>query len=59
MVTAAMKLEDICFLAGKLCKTRQYFKKQRHHFADKGLYNKGYGLSSTDVWMLELDHKEG
>ena len=51
MVTAAMKLEDICFLAGKLCKTRQYFKKQRHHFADKGLYNKGYGLSSTDVWM--------
>ena len=59
MVTAAMKLEDTCFLAGKLCKTRQYFKKQIHHFADKGPYNKGYGLSSTHVWMWELDHKEG
>ena len=26
-------------------------KKQRHHFADKGPYSQGYGLSSSHVWM--------
>ena len=26
-------------------KPRQYVKKQRHHFADKGLYSQGYGLA--------------
>ena len=34
-------------------------KKQRHHFADKGLYSQNYGFSSSHVWMWELDHKEG
>ena len=34
-------------------------QKQRHHFADKGPYNQSYGLSSSHVWMWELDHKEG
>ena len=34
-------------------------KKQRHHFADKGLYSQSYGFSSNRVWMWELDHKEG
>ena len=34
-------------------------KKQRHHFAYKGLYSQRYGFSSSHVWMLELDHKEG
>ena len=38
---------------------RQHFKKQRHHFADKGLYSPSYGFSSSHVWMWELDHKEG
>ena len=33
--------------------------KQRHHFADKGLYSQSYGFSSSRVWMWELDHKEG
>ena len=40
-------------------KTRQYFKKQRHHFANKGTYSQSYGFSSSHVWMWELDHKEG
>ena len=26
-------------------------KKQRHHFADKGPYSQGYGLSSSHVRM--------
>ena len=39
-------------------KPRQYIKKQRHHFADKGLYSQSYGFSSSHVQMWELDHKE-
>ena len=32
-------------------KPRQCVKKQRHHFADKGPYNQGYGLPRSHVWM--------
>ena len=38
---------------------RQHIKKQRHHFADKGLCSQSYGFSSSHVWMWKLDHKEG
>ena len=38
-------------------KTRQCIKKQRHHFADKGLHSQGYGFSSSHVWMWEQDHE--
>ena len=34
-------------------------KNQRHHFASKGPYSQSYGFSSSNVWMWELDHKEG
>ena len=39
-------------------KPRQYIKKQRHYFANKGLYSQSCGFSSSHVWMWELDHKE-
>ena len=39
-------------------KSRQCVQKQRHHFADKGLYSQIYGFSSSHVQMWELDHKE-
>ena len=39
-------------------KPRQPIKKQRHHFADKGLYSQSYGFSSSHVWIWELDYKE-
>ena len=32
-------------------KPRQCIRKQRHHFADKGLYNQSYGFSSSHVQM--------
>ena len=32
-------------------KPRQCIKKQRHHFANKGLYSQSYGFSSSHVWM--------
>ena len=40
-------------------KPRQHIKKQRHHFANKGLSSQTYGFSSSHVWMWDLDHKEG
>ena len=39
-------------------KPRQYVKKLRHQFADKGLYSQSYSFSSSHVWMWELNHKE-
>ena len=58
-VTEATKLKDTCSFKKSNDKTRQHTKKQRHHFADKGLNNQNYGFSSSHVWMWELDHKEG
>ena len=37
---------------------RQYIKKQRHYFANKGLSSQSYGFSSGHVWIWELDYKE-
>ena len=48
-----------CLLLGrKDDQPRQHTKKQRHYFANKGLYHQNYGFSSSHVWMWELDHKE-
>ena len=32
--------------------------KKRHYFANKGPSNQGYGFSSSQVWMWELDCEE-
>ena len=56
VVTAAMKLKDTCSLEEKLW--RQLIKKQRHYFANKRPSSQGYGISSSHVWMWELDYKE-
>ena len=39
-------------------KPRQHILKQRHYFADKGLYSQSYSFSSCHVWMCELDRTE-
>ena len=39
--------------------TRQHIKKQRHYFANTGPSSQSYGISSSHVWMWELDYKEG
>ena len=36
-----------------------FIKKQRHHFANKGLYSQSYDFSSSHVGMWDLNHKEG
>ena len=38
---------------------RQHIKKQRHHFAEKVRIVKVMFFFSSQVWMWELDHKEG
>ena len=40
-------------------KPRQHIKKQRHHFANTGPASQSPGFSSSQLWMWELDHKEG
>ena len=37
---------------------RQHINKQRRFFANKGPSSQSYGLSSSHVWMWELDYKE-
>ena len=37
---------------------RQYIKKQRHYFANKGPSNQSYDFSSSHVWMWGLDYEE-
>ena len=38
--------------------SRKHIKKQRHYFANKGLFSQGYDFSCSHVWMYELDYKE-
>ena len=40
-------------------KPRKPIKKQRHYFANKGPHSQRYGFSNCQIWMWELDHKEG
>ena len=58
MVTAARKLKDACSLEKSYDQPRQHIKKQRQYFANKGPSSQSYGLSSSHVWMWELDYKE-
>ena len=58
-MTAAMKLKDACFLEENYDQPRQHIKKQRRYFTDKGPHSQNYGFTSSCVWMLDLDHKEG
>ena len=51
MVTAVMKLKDAYSLEKCYDQSRQHFKKQRHHFANKDLSSRGYGFSSSHVWL--------
>ena len=57
MVTAAMKLKDAPWKKS-YDQLRQYIKKQRHYFADKGPSSQGYGFSSSHIWMWELTIKK-
>ena len=51
MATAAMKLKEASSLEEKYKQSRQHIKKQRQHFANKGLSSQSYGFSSSHEWM--------
>ena len=38
---------------------REHIKKQRYYFTNKGLSSQSYGVSSSHVWLWELDHNSG
>ena len=40
-------------------KPKRSIKKQKYHFADKGLHSQSYGFSNSHIQMWELDRKEG
>ena len=39
-------------------KPGQHIEKQRHHFADKGVYSQSHGFSSSHVQTWKLDTKK-
>ena len=49
LMTAAMKLKDICFLEEGYDQPRQCIEKQRHYFADKCPYSQSYGFPRSHV----------
>ena len=54
-----MKLKDTCSFKESYDNLRQHIKKQRHHFADRVPYCQTCGFSNSQVWIWDLDHKEG
>ena len=40
-----------CLLTGRKAMTYMAYKKQRHFLANKGLYGRSYGFSSSHIWM--------
>ena len=57
MVTVAMKLKDAPWKKS-YDQPRQHIKKQSCYFANKGLPSQCFGISSSHVWLWELDYKE-
>ena len=57
-VTGTVKLKTLASWKKSYDKPRQDIKKQRYHFADKGLCSQSYGFSRSHVWMCKLGHKE-
>ena len=54
-----MKLKDAYPWKKSYDQPRQHVEKQRHYFANKGLYSLSYSFSSSHIRMWKLDHKEG
>ena len=53
-----MKLKDACSLKKSYDQPRQFIKRQRHYFVNKGPSSQSCGFSSSHAWMWQLDYKE-
>ena len=51
LVIAAVKLKDAYSWKESYDQAGQHIKKQRHYFADKGLYSQGCVFSRSHEWM--------
>ena len=51
MVTAAIKLKDVCSLEESYDQPRQHIQKQKHYSANKGPPSQSYDFSSSHVGM--------
>ena len=49
MVTAAIELRHLFLGRKAMTNLDSVLKKQRHYFADKGLYSQSYGFSGSHV----------
>ena len=58
MVTAATKLKVLAPWKKSYDQPRQHIKKERHYFANKGPSSQSCGLSSSHVWIWELNYIE-
>ena len=58
MVTTAMNSKMLVPWKKSYDQLRQHIKKQRRDFANKVPSSQGYGFSSSQSWMWELDYKE-
>ena len=58
MVTAAMKLKVTCSLEENLWPIYTAYWKAETILCWQGPYCQSYSLSSSHVWMYELDHKQ-
>ena len=45
------EIKKFLLLGKSYDKPRQYVKKQKHHFANKGLYSQSCGFSCSHVWI--------
>ena len=50
-VTKTMKLKMFAPWEKSYGQPRQYMKKQRHYFDNKGQSSQSYGFSSSHIWM--------
>ena len=57
-MTATIKLRHLLF-GRKVMTNLDTVLKSRHYFANKHPYSQSYGFSCSQVWMWELDNKEG
>ena len=51
MLTAVMKLKDVCSLEESYGQPKQHAIKHRHYFTNTGLSSQSYSFFSSHVWI--------
>ena len=59
MVTVPIKWRCLLLTRKAVTYLDSILKKEKHHFTNKGSISQSCGFSSSQIWMCEMDHKEG